>query len=68
MNGLILTRRIDQAIVINGNITVMVVGVERDRAKLLIEAPDDVLVLREELLSRKREPLRAAVTRRLGIQ
>jgi carbon storage regulator len=47
---LILTRKIDQSIIIQGNITVMVLGVERDRVKLGIAAPADVSVLREELV------------------
>jgi carbon storage regulator CsrA len=47
---LILTRKIDQSIVIQGNITVMVLGVERDRVKLGIAAPAEVSVLREELI------------------
>lgn len=49
---LILTRKIDQSVVINGNITVMVLGVERDRVKLGIDAPKDVSVLRDELVSK----------------
>jgi carbon storage regulator len=48
---LILTRKIDQSIVIQGNITIMVLGVERDRVKLGIAAPADVAVLREELIA-----------------
>jgi carbon storage regulator len=47
---LILTRKIDQSIIIQGNITVMVLGVERDRVKLGIAAPASVTVLREELV------------------
>jgi carbon storage regulator len=47
---LILTRKIDQSIIIQGNITVMVLGVERDRVKLGIAAPENVAVLREELV------------------
>jgi carbon storage regulator len=46
---LILTRKIDQSIVIDGKITIMVLGVERDRVKIGIAAPADVAVLREEL-------------------
>ena len=49
---LILTRKIDQSIIIQGNITIMVLGVERDRVKLGIAAPADVAVLREELVAR----------------
>ncbi len=51
---LILTRKIDQSIVIQGNITVMVLGVERDRVKLGIAAPVDITVLREELCDEAR--------------
>ena len=46
---LILTRKIDQAIVIRGNILVRVLGVERDRVKLGICAPEEIIILREEL-------------------
>ncbi len=48
---LILTRKIDQSIIIQGNITIMVLGVERDRVKLGIAAPAEVAVLREELVT-----------------
>ena len=61
---LILTRKIDQSIIIQGNITIMVLGVERDRVKLGIQAPADVAVLREELVaedaSSKVQPIRRA--------
>jgi carbon storage regulator len=46
---LILTRKIDQAIVIHDNIFVRVLGVERDRVKLGICAPEEIVILREEL-------------------
>jgi carbon storage regulator CsrA len=46
---LILTRKIDQGIVISGNILVRVLGVERDRVKIGISAPTEVTVLRQEL-------------------
>jgi carbon storage regulator len=51
---LILTRKVDQSIIIQGNITVMVLGVEKDRVKLGINAPAEVEVLREELLNADR--------------
>ena len=47
---LILTRKIDQSIIIQGNIQIMVLGVERDRVKLGIAAPAEISVLREELV------------------
>lgn len=46
---LILTRKIDQGIVISGNILVRVLGVERDRVKIGISAPEEVTILRQEL-------------------
>ena len=49
---LILTRKIDQGIIIAGNIHVRVLGVERDRVKIGISAPREVTVLRDELLER----------------
>lgn len=49
---LILTRKIDQGIVISGNIWVRVLGVERDRVKIGISAPREITVLRQELLER----------------
>jgi carbon storage regulator len=52
---LILTRKVDQAIVIQGNILVTVLRVERDRVKLGISAPEEITVLREELLERNGE-------------
>lgn len=54
---LILTRRVNQGIVIQGDITVTVLRVEYNRVKLGITAPAGVIVLREELLYRpRREP------------
>jgi carbon storage regulator len=50
---LVLTRKVDQGIVIAGNIYVRVLGVERDRVKIGISAPLDVAVLRQELLDRE---------------
>ena len=49
---LVLTRKIDQTIVIGDIITVKILGVERNRVKVGIEAPKAVTVLRGELLVR----------------
>lgn len=48
---LILTRKVDQGIVIDGNILVRVLGIERDRVKIGISAPGEVKVFRQELLA-----------------
>ena len=50
---LVLTRKIDQGIVIGGNIHVRVLGVERDRVKIGIAAPTEIPVLRQELIDRE---------------
>ena len=52
---LVLTRKIDQGIVISGNIYVRVLGVERDRVKIGISAPIEISVLRQELLARQEQ-------------
>lgn len=50
---LVLTRKVDQGIVIAGNIYVRILGVERDRVKIGIAAPKEIPVLRQELLERE---------------
>lgn len=47
---LIITRKLNQGVVIAGGIRVVVLAVERDRVKLGIAAPSDVTVLRDELV------------------
>ena len=46
---LILSRKIEQSIIINGDIVVKVLGVDRDTVKLGIDAPEEVVVNREEI-------------------
>ena len=46
---LVLARKIEQTIVIGGNTIVSVLGVEGDRVKIGIAAPDDVGITREKL-------------------
>ena len=50
MGNLILRRKAKEAIVLNNIITIRVLGVEGERVKLSIQAPDDVQIVREELL------------------
>ena len=49
---LILTRMVDQGILIGGNIYVRVLGVGGDSVKLGISAPEDVKILKDEILDR----------------
>ncbi|MEP7247851.1 MAG: carbon storage regulator [Gammaproteobacteria bacterium] len=61
---LILMRRPGESIHIGPNIVVTLVGMERNRARIGIEAPRDVTVDREEIAVRKKngdEPPRKQV-------
>lgn len=46
---LILTRKVDQGIVLSGGIRVVVLGIKGNRVKLGIAAPSSVEVIRDEL-------------------
>lgn len=46
---LVLTRRKDEEIVINGNISIKVLSVKGNRVRLGVEAPDDVQINRAEI-------------------
>ncbi len=46
---LILSRKVGQSIVINGNVIVKVVRMDGDQIKLGIEAPKEISVHREEI-------------------
>ena len=52
---LVLRRKVDEALVINGAVTVCVLGVEGERVKLGIIAPPDVVVVRGELIDAERQ-------------
>ena len=47
---LVLTRKTEQAIIIDGHTVVRILAVDGERVKLGIEAPDYIAVLREELV------------------
>jgi carbon storage regulator len=49
---LILTRRMGESLVIGDNITITVLGVKGNQARLGVDAPRDVSVHREEILNR----------------
>jgi carbon storage regulator len=52
---LVLSRRIDEEIIINGNVRVRVVAMKGDRVRLGIVAPRDVTVDRAEVHARRQE-------------
>jgi carbon storage regulator len=47
---LVLTRRINESIIIDGNIVVTLLGVEGDKVKLGIAAPRGISIFRQELM------------------
>lgn len=49
MGQLVLTRKVDEVIVIGGNIRVLVVDIRGDRVRLGVDAPKDVTIHREEI-------------------
>ena len=59
---LVLSRKVDQTIVIQDNITVKILEINGDRVKLGISAPRNVVILRQELTEEiKQEKLEAVV-------
>jgi carbon storage regulator len=63
---LILTRKLNESIVIDGRITVKVVRIDGEVIKLGITAPADVPVHRQEVYEEIRQSNEAAATTRLG--
>jgi carbon storage regulator len=47
---LVLSRKLNEKIVINGNIVVTVVKIDRNQVRIGIEAPGNIPVYREEIL------------------
>lgn len=52
---LVLARKLDESIVIGDNIIVKVVSVENGVVKLGIEAPEEISIMRSELLEQVKE-------------
>lgn len=50
---LVLSRRVGERIVIDGNITVTVVEIQGGKIRLGIEAPKEVPVWREEIMAKE---------------
>ncbi|REJ70197.1 MAG: carbon storage regulator [Proteobacteria bacterium] len=50
---LILTRRVDESLVIGDNVTVTILGVKGNQVRIGVYAPSDVTVHREELAQKQ---------------
>ena len=64
---LVLSRKVDQTIVIQHNITIKILEINGDRVKLGINAPRDVVILRQELQDEVRQENLRAVRPAEGI-
>ena len=53
---MVLTRRVGEEIVIDGNIRVVIVALQRDKIRLGIDAPPTVTVDRKEIHDRRAGP------------
>jgi carbon storage regulator len=63
---LVLSRKINETVLIGGDVRVTVLAIEGDRVKLGVEAPRDVRVFREEVLAITRETNREALDAPIG--
>jgi len=57
---LVLSRKRNETIIINGDIRITVVDIRGNQVRLGIEAPDSVGIFREELCERAREDIARA--------
>jgi carbon storage regulator CsrA len=58
---LVLARKLDESIVIGDNIVVKIVSIENGVVKLGIDAPQEITIMRSELLEEVKVQNRAAV-------
>ena len=49
---LVLSRKLNESIIIDGNIRITIVGIRGNHVRVGIEAPDSVPIIREELQDR----------------
>ncbi len=64
---LVLSRKVNEAIVIGGNIRVTMTAIRSRQVRLAIEAPPEVHIYREELLTESHEPGSTSKTERVSI-
>jgi carbon storage regulator len=48
-SGLVLTRKLNESIIIGDDIEISVTDIARGKVKIKIQAPDDTVILRKEL-------------------
>lgn len=63
---LVITRRLNESILIGDNIRIVILGIDGDRIKIGIEAPASLKILRAELLAEVRDVNREAIAANLN--
>ena len=51
---LILSRRVNESIIVNGDITFTILAIRGNQIRIGIKAPPEVTIVRDELLDRER--------------
>jgi carbon storage regulator len=64
---LVLTRKVNERIVIDGDVVIQVLEVLGNRVRLGITAPSGVTILREELLNREKQAEGPASSQMAGV-
>jgi carbon storage regulator len=49
---LVLSRKLNESIIVDGNIRITIVGIRGNHVRVGIEAPDSIPIIREELCDR----------------
>jgi carbon storage regulator len=60
---LVISRKLDQSLIINGNIEILVIGLTKEGVRLGIKAPKEVQVHRREVFDAIAESNRAATAK-----
>lgn len=60
---LVITRKMDESVIIDGHIEVVVIGISKDGVRLGINAPKDIQVHRREVFEAIAQANRAAATK-----
>ena len=51
---LVLTRQVGQSLIINDNITVTIISINGNNVKVGIEAPKEIIILRDDIINKQR--------------